>query len=246
MRDSPYCAFINAEMGGDLSKTEASGQDQAAHFPHLIFAEFVTSKLSPTVKSWWARNVRPSASVHDAGYRTSGYAKSRADFVLFDAVGDHLQELADFLLRQLFGLVRSAKVPLLKARSVSVIDVFRLRDPFKVFKPIVVLVAIDVVRDMLRGWRRSNERLKDHPVDADACLPRFWRGWGYGQVSPCRGKWLEKRAAANTASGTHFVVPLISGERHPYFVWFHDINIGECLRNYNGHTHFSAWRTHNP
>ena len=233
MSNSPDGAFINPVMGGYLPKALGSAVAKTADFTDLDIAQFVAAKLTAVGKFGRARYMRPSATVNNCGNGNLRHVERLADNVLFDAVSDHLKKLGNLFFGQFSVVVGRPVISLLQACSVCMVNVLRLGHPLKVFSPVVVLVAVDMVCNVLWAGRRPRESLKDHPVDTDTGLPLARRGWRYSQVPPSGAKRLEDRASTNSSERANFVVSFVSGKSLPSFIILHGKYVVTPARNYN-------------
>lgn len=235
LNHSPDGSLCYPVTGGNLSETQTGAGAKFAYVPDLLIGKLVAAKFNPVVKVRRTRHMRPSASIHNAGNSLLGDLKLLANGFLVNSVSHHLKKLNDLVFGELSVAIGCSVVFLLKPRSVGVKNIFRLSYPLKVLKPIVKFVAVDVVGNMLRGWRWTRKGFKDHAMYAKAVLSNLRGSWGNSQVTPCGLKRFKDRAAPNATQRTNLVVSLIAGKRLPSFIINHAKYVVTHARNYNTH-----------
>lgn len=154
-------AFANGGAGQSLFK-------QGADNGNVGFNQFVPAKpLAAHVRSG---DVPPVMARNHIVYGFGGNAVLARKITPVFAGRNALENVGNVSLGQLCGACIAANISTVKVGIVSVLDVFRSRDPLKIFRSVVQFVAVDVVDLMLRTGSGADKGHNDKTMQHHRAL----------------------------------------------------------------------------
>jgi len=184
----PVLNQLNHRCGDTKTFTDSPAHKLALGQQRLDFKDLLTIELSTAAKkvaSRWPWYVLVSLSVDNISHRASAYSHGLSDLLVLHATCRHIQHFPNLSVCQQRSRGRRSGISAMQTAVVRVLNVIRLRNPLQVFKSIVRLDTVDVIRVRLVAWRWANKSFKHQSVNYNVRLLDATANRSDRQIAAC-------------------------------------------------------------